>query len=56
MMTLHSWLGSEAHPNQHSENSMEPPTRTSVPPSDEGVINHRGLDKWSGVIQWKNNA
>jgi len=54
-MTLHSWLGGEAHPYQHSAQSIEPPTR--------GLLTHlwmKGLqtteDQTSGENQWKNTT
>jgi len=44
---------SEAHPNRRSAEDAEPPTSTSPPPSDEGVVDHRSAEQWGNTMEKK---
>ncbi len=53
MMTASSRAGCEAHTTWCSASGPEPPTRTSPPPSDEGVNNQRCSDTWGNLMEKK---
>jgi len=53
MMNACSQSGSEVHSNWHSAIRMEPPTRTSHPPSDKKVADQRSLGVWGNSMRKK---